>query len=135
MIGREESIPIITDTDIVTARQCARELAKNFGFSSSELAGIAAAISELARNIVSYAKKGVVNISLIQEVNRKGILIVAHDIGPGISDINKALQDGYSTSNSLGLGLPGVKRLMDSFEIQSEIGKGTTVTIKKWVYE
>jgi len=135
MIGHEASIPIITDTDIVTARQSARELAKNIGFSSSELAGIAAAISELARNIVSYAEKGMIYIRLIQESNKKGVLVIAEDKGPGISDINKALQDGYSTSNSLGLGLPGVQRLMDSFEIQSEIGKGTTVTIKKWAYE
>lgn len=127
------SIPIITDTDIVIARQQARELAKTYEFSSSQLAGIAAAISELARNIISYANKGTIKISLVEETNKKGILVVAQDSGPGIADIEKAMQDGYSTTNSLGLGLPGVRRLMDSFEIQSEMGKGTTVTVKKWV--
>jgi len=132
MTDHQVSIPIITDSDIVSARQQARELAKTFGFSSSELAGIAAAISELARNIVSYANKGMVNVSLIQESGKKGILVIVKDKGPGISDISLAMQDGYSTSNSLGLGLPGVKRLMDSFEIKTEIGKGTTITVKKW---
>ncbi len=133
MVDDQVSIPILTDSDIVSARQQARELAKRFSFSSSELAGIAAAISELARNIVSYATQGTVNVSLIEEANKKGILVIVEDQGPGISDIPLAMQDGYSTSNSLGLGLPGVKRLMDSFEIQSEIGKGTTVIVKKWV--
>ncbi len=127
------SVSIISDADIVTARQQARELAKTFGFSSSELAVIAAAISELARNIVSYAKKGTIFVKLIQEQGKKGVLIVAEDQGPGIPDLHLAMQDGYSTMNSLGLGLPGVKRLMDTFEIQSTVGQGTAVTAKKWV--
>lgn len=126
-------IPVMSDGDIVSARQQARELAKSIGFTSSELAGIAAAISELARNIVSYANKGSINISLLDEANKKGILVIVQDEGPGIADIHLAMQDGYSTTNSLGLGLPGVKRIMDSFEIHSEVGKGTTVIVKKWV--
>jgi len=133
MESYQVSIAIKTDTDIVSARQQARELAKNLKFSSSELAGIAAAISELARNIVSYAKDGTIVANLIEEKGKQGLMIIAKDTGPGIPDISLAMQNGYSTSNSLGLGLPGVQRLMDNFEISSEVGKGTVVTIKKWV--
>lgn len=127
------SVEINIDSDIVIARQKTRELAKKINFSSSELAGIAAAISELARNVVSYANHGKVTASLINEAGHQGIGIIVEDTGPGITDINLALQDGYSTSGSLGLGLPGVKRLMDYFEIQSTLGKGTKITLKKWV--
>jgi len=127
------SIAIEMDTDIVSARQQARELAKNLKFSSSELAGIAAAISELARNIITYANNGTIVANIIEEKGKKGVMIVASDAGPGIPDISLAMQNGYSTSNSLGLGLPGVKRLMDNFEIKSEPGKGTVIIIKKWV--
>lgn len=126
------SVVIKIDSDIVIARQQTRELAKKINFSSSELAGIAAAISELARNIVTYAKKGKVSAAIIHESGREGISITVEDTGPGIPDVNLALQDGYSTSNSLGLGLPGVKRLMDHFEIQSNPGEGTIIKIKKW---
>ena len=126
------SVVINIDSDIVIARQQTRELAKKINFSSSELAGIAAAISELARNIVTYAKKGKVSAAIIHESGREGISIIVEDTGPGIPDVNLALQDGYSTSNSLGLGLPGVKRLMDHFEIQSNLGKGTIIKLKKW---
>lgn len=133
MDSNQISIVIKTDSDIVSARQQARELAKRLNFSSSELAGIAAAISELARNIVTYANNGTIIAHLIEEKGRKGVQIIAEDNGPGIPDIPLAMQNGYSTSNSLGLGLPGVQRLMDNFEIQSEVGKGTVITIKKWV--
>lgn len=126
------NISINTDADIITARQKARELAHVFSFSSSELAIIAAAVSELARNIVSYANQGVIFLSLTNDEGKNGIMIIAEDRGPGITNIDLALQDGYSTSNSLGLGLPGVKRLMDTFQIQSELGKGTKITVKKW---
>ena len=131
--SQQVSVVIKNDTDIVSARQQARELAKRLNFSSSELAGIAAAISELARNIVSYANDGTIIANLIEDKGKKGVMIVAKDTGPGIPDISLAMQNGYSTSNSLGLGLPGVQRLMDNFDIQSEVGKGTVVTIKKWV--
>jgi serine/threonine-protein kinase RsbT len=127
------NIEINTDADIVIARQEARELAKNLEFSSSELAVITAAISELARNIVSYAHKGTISFGIINEQKKKGFLIVAQDAGPGIANIKLAMQKGYSTSNSLGLGLPGVKRLMDTFEITSQIGIGTCIIVKKWI--
>ncbi|MDX1901343.1 MAG: anti-sigma regulatory factor [Gammaproteobacteria bacterium] len=132
-MGTSMVVKIVNDTDIVSARQKARELARSLDFSSSELAIIATAISELARNIISYAGTGTISIQLTLDSARKGILITAQDEGPGIRDLNLAMQDGYSTSNSLGLGLPGVKRLMDSFEINSVVGKGTTVVVEKWV--
>jgi len=128
----ERRIPISSDADIVTARQQGRALAEQLGFSGSELTIIATAISEVARNIVEYAKAGEITLSSLADKDRRGILIVARDEGPGIPDINKAMQDGYSTSGSLGLGLPGAKRLMDELEVSSSSGKGTVVKMKKW---
>jgi serine/threonine-protein kinase RsbT len=129
----EIRVPIGSDIDIVTARQKGRELASHLGFSSSQLALIATAISELARNIVTYAKQGEVVLKLIERGEKRGIHIIAWDKGPGIRNIAQAMQDGYSTSGGLGMGLPGVRRLMDEFEIVSKNGEGTTVTIKKWL--
>jgi serine/threonine-protein kinase RsbT len=131
-MGHEARVPIRSDADIVVARQQGRTLGARLGFSSSDLTLIATAISELARNIVSYATRGEIILRLVQQSNQQGIVIIAHDEGPGIPDVAQAMQDGYSTGNSLGLGLPGAKRLMDEFEIVSHPGKGTTVTIKKW---
>ncbi len=128
----ELRIPIETDADIVTARQEGRRLASLLDFSPSDLTVIAAAISEVARNIVEYATRGEVQVRLVERNGRRGVMVVAKDIGPGISDVALALQDGYSTSGSLGLGLPGARRLMDEFEIQTELGKGTQVTMRKW---
>lgn len=129
----ETKISINSELDIVIARQIGREMAKEFGFATIDLALIATAISELTRNIISYANKGTVYIKLLQEPSRKGIMVVAQDKGPGIENIELAMQDGYSTGKSLGLGLPGVRRLMDDFLITSELGKGTTITAKKWI--
>lgn len=129
----EALVPVSSDADIVIARQKGRALATELGFASTDLTLIATAISELARNIVLYAKRGELVIHHVQDDNgRRGIVVVARDKGPGIPDIPQAMQSGYSTSGSLGLGLPGVRRLMDDFEIASEVGKGTTVTVKKW---
>jgi serine/threonine-protein kinase RsbT len=127
------SISIDNEFDIVIARQKGREMAKEFGFATIDLALIATAISELTRNIITYAKKGTLSLELIQEEGKKGIRVIANDHGPGIESTELAMQDGYSTTKSLGLGLPGVKRLMDNFKLQSEFGKGTTVTVTKWV--
>jgi serine/threonine-protein kinase RsbT len=107
-------------------------MAAEAGFSGSELTVIATAISEVARNIVNYAQSGEILLQRLQRGMQTGLLIVASDHGPGIPNLALALQDGYSTSNGLGLGLPGAKRLMDEFEIVSEVGKGTTVTMRKW---
>ncbi len=126
------AIPVESDLDIVGARQKGRQLAAEMGFSSSDATLIATAISELARNIILYAKRGEIILKLATQSNTPGIVIIARDEGPGIPDVRRALQDGYSTSRSLGLGLPGVRRLMDEFEIVSEVNRGTKVTVTKW---
>jgi serine/threonine-protein kinase RsbT len=128
----ELRIPVTADVDVVTARQRGREVAAQAGFSSGDQTVIAAAISEIARNILNYAKRGEVLLSVVTNGDRQGVIIVARDQGPGIPDVQRALEDGYSTSGGLGLGLPGARRLMDDFDVTSSVGKGTTVTMKKW---
>jgi len=128
----EIRVAINSDQDIVSARQKGRLMATELGFSTGDATLIATAISELARNIVSYAHHGQVTLRMVNGLNRQGISVIATDDGPGIPDIRQALRDGFSTSGSLGLGLPGVRRLMDEFEINSQPGKGTTVAVKKW---
>jgi serine/threonine-protein kinase RsbT len=128
----EKTIPIDKEVDIILARKEGRELAREIGFGTVEQCRIATAISELARNIFRYAGRGEVKIRPIQG-GRKGIEITCSDEGPGIQDVEIAMQDGYSTVRGLGAGLPGTKRLMDDFEIQSEVGSGTTVVIRKWL--
>ena len=125
-------VAIQREADIVAARQAGRQLAAQLGFSSTDQTLIATAISEVARNIVVYAVTGEIVLSRTDEGGRIGIQVQAIDSGPGIDNKEMALRDGYSTKNSLGLGLPGARRLMDDFELQSEIGRGTTVTMKKW---
>ena len=132
MHSQETTVPVNADIDIVTARQKGRELARNLGFTSTDLALIATAISELARNIILYANSGEIALSVVENGTRRGLKVVARDDGPGIPDIERALAGGFSTSRSLGLGLSGVRRLMDEFDIVSEVGNGTTVTVKKW---
>jgi len=126
-------VPIRVDGDIVTARQQGRALAEKVGFNGSDLTCIATAISELSRNILRYAGSGEVILRPAQVGSKQGIVVIARDEGPGIPDIDLALQDGFSTSSSLGLGFPGTRRLMDELEIESVIGRGTTVTAKKWL--
>jgi len=131
-VGEELRLSIGADVDVVEARQQGRALAAVAGFTSGEQTVIAAAISEIARNILMYAKKGEITLSLIQNGDRQGVSIIATDQGPGIADIDRAMQYGYSTSHGVGAGLPGAKRLMDEFTVDSVIGRGTTVTMKKW---
>ena len=130
----ECKVPIKSERDIVVARQKGRALARDFGFSSGDATLIATAISELARNIITYAREGTIAMNVIYTSNREGLLIVASDQGPGIADIPRALRDGFSTSGSLGIGLPGVRRLMDEFDITSQPGAGTIVTVTKWKF-
>ena len=125
-------ITVDRDSDIVAARQKGRDLAARVGFAGSDLTIIATAISEIARNIVVYAQRGEIDLSIVEEAGKRGILVIARDRGPGIADIELAMRDGYSTGNSLGLGLPGARRLMDDFEIVSTAAEGTTVTMRKW---
>ena len=128
------SIPIKTVADIVTARQHGRELAQRSGFSETESTLIATIISELARNIVLYAQTGEIILEKASNSDhRRGIVIVSHDRGPGIPDVQRALVGGYSTSGGLGLGLCGVRRMVDEFYIETGAEKGTTVTAKKWL--
>ncbi len=128
----EIHVHIHSEYEIVTARHKVRELCSRLNFSSVDQTLIATAISELARNIVEYARSGEIILKLVENGNKKGIVIIARDHGPGIPNIDLAMKDGYSTSKGLGLGLPGCKRIMDEFEITSLVGKGTAVTIKKW---
>ena len=108
-------------------------MASSIGFSATDATLIATAISELARNIVTYAQHGEVMVRSEETIHKKGIAIIARDSGPGIRNVQDVLRDGYSTSGGLGLGLPGVRRLMDEFAIESEPRRGTTVTVKKWL--
>jgi len=129
----EVRVPVECETDIVVARQKGRELAAASGFRRTEQTLIATAISEVARNIVVYAQRGEIVLCAIESKERRGLKIVARDQGPGIADPELAMRDGYSTTNSLGVGLPGARRLMDEFELESKPGQGTTVTMCKWV--
>jgi serine/threonine-protein kinase RsbT len=126
-------VRIERDGDVISARLAGRELAARAGFTGSDLAIVATAISEIARNIVVYASHGEMVFDLVQDGGRRGISVVGRDTGPGIPDIAQAMRDGFSTGKSLGLGLPGARRLMDEFEIVSQVGQGTTITMKKWV--
>jgi serine/threonine-protein kinase RsbT len=125
-------IAIESDADVVTARQRARELAADLELSTTDQTLLATAISEVARNITHYAKRGELLVSVVDEDGRRGIRVVARDEGPGIADLERALQDGYTTGGGLGLGLPGARRLVDDFSIDSAPGRGTTVTLVKW---
>lgn len=117
----------------MAAREAGRRTAAAIGFSGVDQVVIATAISEVARNIISYAGSGDVDLSPVQEGRRRGMEIVARDSGPGIQDLELAMQDGYSTGGGLGMGLPGCKRLVDDFEITSSPGAGTTVRMRKWL--
>jgi serine/threonine-protein kinase RsbT len=132
-VADEILVPIEREQDIVLARQKGRELAGACGFSNTDQTLIATAISEVARNIISYAQRGEIRLSAVDSDGRRGIMIVARDEGPGIANVQLAMRDGYSSTRSLGLGLPGAKRLTDEFVLDSAPGKGTTVTMKKWL--
>jgi serine/threonine-protein kinase RsbT len=129
----EFRVAIENEADIVTARQKGRQLAAKRGFSSTEQTLIATAISEVARNIVEYAERGEIILSSVEHDGHRGVVVVAHDEGPGIQNPELAMRDGYSTARSLGMGLPGARRLMDEFDLVSAPGHGTRVTMKKWV--
>jgi serine/threonine-protein kinase RsbT len=131
-MGDEVRVPIASEADMVTARAQGRMLAAKLGFSRTDGTLVATAISEIARNIVVHAGGGEVVLKPVYEDRRFGLVVVARDSGPGIRDLQAAMQDGYGAHGSLGLGLPGAKRLMDEFAVESEVGRGTTVTMKKW---
>lgn len=126
-------VPIINELGIVTARQKGREISKKLLFNSVDQARITTAISELARNIYLYAGNGEIIIEVVYFSGKTGLKITAADAGPGITDVRQAMQMGYTSSNGLGAGLPGVKRLMDEFSLETEPGKGTVITATKWI--
>jgi serine/threonine-protein kinase RsbT len=127
-----ERIAIESDADVVTARQRARALAVGLEMPTTDQTLLATAISEIARNITAYAQRGEVLLDVIHDGGRRGIRVVAVDEGPGIEDVERALTDGYTTGGGLGLGLPGARRLVDEFAIQTAPGEGTRVTLIKW---
>ncbi|MGW1740339.1 anti-sigma regulatory factor [Nocardia sp. NPDC001965] len=126
-------IAVKMSNDIVTARQAGRELAEELGFTLTDRTMISTAISEVARNITSYAGSGEIRLQVDERDGRRALVVQAKDQGPGIIDIARAMEDGYSTGLGLGLGLPGAKRLMDGMAIESAPGAGTLVEMWKWV--
>jgi serine/threonine-protein kinase RsbT len=129
----ESVVAIESDADVVTARQRARAMASQLDFSSTDQTLLATAISEVARNITAYATRGEVVLSVITDDDgRRGIRVIARDQGPGIENLELALQDGYTSGSGLGLGLPGARRLVDDFDIETAPGQGTTVTLVMW---
>jgi serine/threonine-protein kinase RsbT len=131
-VADDVRVAIRTDADVVTARQEARAMGAALGFSSTDLTLLATAISEVARNITTYAGEGEVLLRVLQDGGRAGIEVVASDEGPGIADVELAMQDGYTTGNGLGLGLPGTRRLVDDFELGTTPGAGTRIRLIKW---
>jgi len=125
-------LPIRAENDIVAARRAVREAATQLGFGVTDVTRLVTAASELARNVFKYAGQGVMRWNSVQAESRVGLELHFVDDGPGIADINQAMEAGYSTGGGLGLGLPGAKRLVDELAIQSAIGQGTTVILKKW---
>ena len=126
-------VAINNPDDIVDARKAGHQLALDLGFSLTDVTMIATAISEVARNITSYAGHGAVRVAVADREGRKALIIRAEDEGPGIADIERAMEDGYSTGRGLGLGLPGARRLMDRLVVESELGRGTVIEMWKWV--
>ena len=128
----EVRVVIESDSDLVDARAAARDLAARLGFSHTDATLIATAISELARNIVVHVGQGTIVMRPLYEDSRYGLQVVAEDNGIGIHDLSAALEDGYAGKGGLGLGLPGARRLMDDFEIETGAERGTRITMKKW---
>ncbi len=126
-------VDIHNSDDIVEARKAGHQLALDLGFSLTDVTMIATAISEIARNITSYAGRGVVRVFVADREGRKALVVHAEDQGPGIADIERAMEDGYSTGRGLGMGLPGSRRLMDRLFVESTLGRGTAVEMWKWV--
>ena len=132
MALRQQVIPVGTESDVTRAVLAARDLANAAGLNAAQCGAIITAVSELARNIVKYAGHGRVELSIVERGADQGLQAIAVDQGPGIESLELAMRDNYSTSQTLGLGLPGTKRLVDDFEIESKLGHGTRVLVRKW---
>src|ERR1700757_2193657 len=133
MVGGDIVVDIHNSDDIVAARKAGHQLALDLGFSLTDVTMIATAISEIARNITSYAGRGAVRVAVADREGRKALVVRAEDDGPGIADIERAMEDGYSTGRGLGMGLPGARRLMDRLIVESTLGRGTVVEMWKWI--
>lgn len=131
-VRSEALVPIENELDVLSARDQGRELAVSLGLSPTDAASVAAAVSELVRNLVAYATRGEVIFRTIENDRTQGVEVIVIDEGPGIADVEQAFRERFSTPGGLGLGLPGVRRLMDEIHIASRLGKGTTIAIRKW---
>jgi serine/threonine-protein kinase RsbT len=128
----EKVVHINSESDIIAVRRTVRDVSTNLGFGLTDVTRIVTAASELARNVFVFAGLGLMRCRTLNKGGRIGVELSFEDNGPGIADIDQAMQEGYSTGGGLGMGLPGAKRLMDEIEIQSEVSKGTTVLVRKW---
>lgn len=125
-------VPMREEPDVAVARQRVREVALEAGLDESATEALATATSEIARNVVVHASGGEILLGVVNERHRRGVVVIARDGGPGIADPERAMLDGYSTTQTLGIGLSGARRLVDEFELATKVGAGTTVTMKKW---
>jgi serine/threonine-protein kinase RsbT len=128
-------VPVREEADVIVVRRRAREMALAEGFPEGRAGAVATAVSEVAWNIVVHARSGEISIAVVEDRGRRGLRVLARDRDRGIADVELAMQDGYSTARSLGLGLASAKRLMDEFHVDSAVGEGTTITMKKWAHE
>jgi serine/threonine-protein kinase RsbT len=131
-VATSESLPLISEQDIVAARQAIRKAAQQVGFSIVDQTKIVTAASELARNALVYGGGGILTWEIMSENGRTGLRLTVNDKGPGIKDLTLAMKDGWTSGTGLGLGLPGAKRLVNEFDITSQPGLGTTVTVTRW---
>ena len=132
MSSNDIRVFIDSEASITRAVLQVRRSCKEFGFNDAMGTQLATAASELASNIFKYAGTGEIQVRLLENGGKRGIEIVANDQGPGMDDVEQCMEDNYSSGGTLGLGLPGVRRLMDEFELESEPDRGTKVTIRKW---
>jgi serine/threonine-protein kinase RsbT len=132
-VAGETVVAINNSDDIVAARKAGHQLALDLGFSLTDVTMVSTAISEVARNITSYAGRGEVRVGVAEREGRTALVVRAEDDGPGIADIDRAMEDGYTTGRGLGMGLPGARRLMDRLIVESALGRGTVIEMWKWV--
>lgn len=132
VVTREQTFPVRSDSDIVIARQAVRKWAEELKFNLVEQTKIVTAASELARNTLLHGRGGTMRIELVSDLPKQGMRLIFEDRGPGIADIDRAMQDGYTTGGGLGLGLPGTKRLVNEFQIDTKVGEGTRITVIRW---
>jgi len=132
IIKRHEVFVISASENVIAARQAVKKWAVEMGFSLSDQTKLITVTSELVHNIVIYAQNGTMLMEELDDKVRRGLRMTFHDDGPGIADIDRAMQGGYSTGSGLGLGLSGSKRLVDEFSLTSEVGKGTHIVVTRW---